>query len=198
MRPLLRAIRYIALVPVLVLSVECSDDDCPCEYFTQDELYFDEQFAEGSITWNGDRPLVAEDTPPEDSCSALLYLPKRACGSGDGPPDVRLEVIVNCTREGESTGLLILLGDVRDLAIGRHTREVSTWGSISHLTQDALVDILESAGGGDEYPNVVTPDFSKSLHIQFVTGTFDFALDFELTEQHFTADPREECEACRC
>ena len=198
MRTLLRATRCIALVPALFLSVGCSEDGCPCQYFTQDELYFDEQFAEGSVGWEGDRPLVDDDTPADDSCSALLYLPKRACGSGDGPPDALFEVIVTCTREGEASGLLVRLGDVRDLPNGRYSREVSTWGAISHLTQDAQVDVLESVGAGDEYPNVVTPDFSKGLRIQFVTGFFDAVLDYEVTEDHFTADPRQECKACRC
>jgi hypothetical protein len=198
MRTLLRATRCVALVPALFPSAGCSDDGCPCEYFTRDELAFDEQFATGSIAWNGDRPLVDDDTPPDGACSARLFLPQRACGPGDDPPEVELEVIVNCTRDGEATGLLIPLGDVRDLPNGRYSREVSTWGAISHLMQDAQVDVVESVGTGDEYPNVVTPDFSKGLRVQFVTGTFDAVLDFELTERHFRADPRKECEACSC
>jgi hypothetical protein len=194
----LRRARFIALVPALFLAVGCSDGECPCQYFTQDELHFDEQFAAGSVGWNGDRPLVDEDAPPEDACSARLYLPKRSCGLGDDPPDVLLEVVVTCARDGESTGFLVQLGDIRDLPIGQYSREASTWGAISELTQDASVEVVESTGAGDEYPNVVTLDFSKSLRIQFVTGVLDAVLDFELTERHFTADPRQECRRCRC
>jgi hypothetical protein len=194
----LRATRFTALVPALFLAVGCSEDECPCEYFTRDELDFEEQFAAGSIGWNGDRPLVDDDTPPDDACSARLYLPKRACGPGSDPPEVELEVIVNCTRDGEFTGFLVKLGDIRDLPTGRYSRAASTWGAISQLTQDAFVDVLGSSGAGDEYPNVVTPDFSKSLRVQFVTGAFDAALDFELTEEHFDPNPRQDCEACSC
>jgi hypothetical protein len=194
----LRRAHFIGLVPALFLAVGCSDGECPCQYFTQDELYFDEQFAAGSVGWNGDRPLVDEDTPPEDACSALLYLPKRSCGLGDDSPDVLLEVRVECTRAGESTGFLVQLGDIRDLPIGRYSREASTWGAISQLMQDADVEVVESTGTGDEYPNVVTSDFSKGLRIQFVSGLFDVAIDFEITERHFTAEPRQECRRCRC
>jgi len=194
----LRVTPCIGLVPALLLAVGCSSDGCPCEYFTQDELVFEQQFAAGSIAWNGDRPLVGEDVPPEDACRALLYLPKRSCGLGDDRPEVRLEVSVVCTRKGDSTGLLVELGDIRELPIGQYSREASTWGGISHLTQDALFDVLGSTGAGDEYPDVVTADFSKSLRVQFVTGTFDATLAFELTAQDFDAKPRQECKRCRC
>ena len=203
---LARAMRTLSqalflVVASLPIAGGCTNGDasCQCATHVRDTIAFPQQTATGSITWVGTWPIVEESPPPDHQCRAFMTLPTGICRPQSGPPPMDLHVEVECTAFGRLyAGFYLTLGDVRDLPVGAYPLSVSTWGAITSLSNTTTLHVESSKGGSQNYPTVVTADFAKTLRLDFISGTFDASLRFELAADQFEATPAQSCRICGC